>query len=140
MNEKTDLITFSDIAVRILELYGFTPELCASEDEAREKANHLNLNSKKWPCHFFNSDTTGEKPFEEFYTSEDKVNFDTYHNVGIICQPVFKEYYKIEQALEAFERIRESDQWLKEDIVNAIKIIIPELEHEEKHKSLDEKM
>ncbi len=30
-----------------------------------------NLNSTRWACYFFNSDTTGEKDFEEFYTDRE---------------------------------------------------------------------
>ncbi len=140
MDKTKDLITFSDIAIMLLESKGYTPELCSSEEEAKEKANHLKSDSKAWPCYFFTSDTTGEKSFEEFYTSFDKIDFNRFDNIGVIKQPVFKEYQKINQALKAFEKIKKMDRWLKKDIVKAIKIIVPELIHEEKYKNLDQKM
>ena len=36
-----------------------------NEEEARNKCAEL-IKDKKWPCYFFDSDTTGEKDFEEF--------------------------------------------------------------------------
>jgi len=140
LSEKSDLLTFSEIALLVLEAYGFIPELCASEDEAKEKADRMIAGSKKWPCYFFESDTTGEKPYEEFFTVSDSVNLDRYHNVGVISQPAWTDREKIDQALTAFERIRQQNHWNKEEMVKAIKIIVPELDHEEKGKNLDQKM
>jgi hypothetical protein len=44
---------------------GFVPFICKSEDEAIEKS--LNLDGKTYPVYFFESNTSGEKPYEEFY-------------------------------------------------------------------------
>ncbi|MDD5168496.1 MAG: polysaccharide biosynthesis protein [Syntrophales bacterium] len=140
LNEDSDLLTFSEIAVQVLEASGFSPDICSSEDEAKQKAGLLNSDSKTWPCYFFASDTTGEKPFEEFYTDDDHVNMDRYRSVGVISQPPWKDQDAINLALEAFERIKKMDCWEKEDMVTAIKIIVPELMHEEKNKNLDQKM
>ena len=140
LDEKKDLIIFSDIARMVLEQAGYTPDLCDSEEEAKERASHLNSDSKTWPCYFFTSDTTGEKPFEEFFTSKDEVDFNKYNNIGVIQQRSFTDPKRLEQAFKAFEKIKKSDKWLKKDIIEAVKIIVPELVHEEKHKNLDQKM
>ncbi|MBN1381626.1 MAG: polysaccharide biosynthesis protein [Deltaproteobacteria bacterium] len=140
LDETKDVLTFSEIAVLFLEAAGFTPDVCSSEEEAKEKALIMKPGGKTWPCYFFISDTTGEKPFEEFYTGDDKVDFDRYRNVGVISQPPWKAYDKIQEAMDAFARIKGSNHWVKEDMVEAIKIIVPELMHEEKHKNLDQKM
>lgn len=140
LDEETDLLTFSEIAVTVLADRGLTPDVCASEDEAKEKAACMDARSKTWPCYFFESDTTGEKPFEEFYTDTDQVNFGRYLNVGVISQPPWTDRERIDRALAAFEDIRQRSHWRKEDMVEAIRIIVPELEHEEKGKNLDQKM
>jgi FlaA1/EpsC-like NDP-sugar epimerase len=140
LDESKDLLTFSEIAILILEAQGYIPTICASEEEAKEKAGRLTATAKAWPCWFFVSDTTGEKPFEEFYTTDDRVDFGRFHNVGVINQPAWMAPEKIEQAMEAFERIKAASAWNKEDMVAAVKIIVPELMHEEKHKNLDQKM
>ena len=140
LDEGSDLLTFSEIAVMVLSAHGFVPDLCASEEEAKEKAARMEAGSKTWPCYFFESDTTGEKPFEEFYTDADRVNFDRYRNVGVISQPPWTDREAIDRSLAAFEEIRRGVRWRKEDMVEAIRIIVPELEHEEKGKNLDQKM
>ena len=176
LDEGSDLLTFAEIAVMVLEAHGFEPDLCASEEEAKEKATRMmqgaegmgqanNFNRDRdpinstmnfrapqnakikdltpngsWPCYFFASDTTGEKPYEEFYTVADAVNLDRYRQMGVISQPPWTDREKIDQALAAFARIREQNLWRKEDMVEAIKIIVPELDHEEKGKNLDQKM
>ena len=38
----------------------------------------------KWPCFFFNSDTTGEKDFEEFFTENETIDFNKFINLGVI--------------------------------------------------------
>ncbi len=58
----------------------------------------------------------------------------------MISQPPWTDRERIDRALAAFEAIRLRPNWRKEDMVEAIRIIVPALEHEEKGKSLDEKM
>ena len=74
LNEEEHLKTFSSIAINYLVQIGFEPYECKTEEEARLKINELIL-LNKWPCYFFESDTTGEKDFEEFYTDSEKVNY-----------------------------------------------------------------
>ena len=140
LDEGTDLLTFSEIAVMVLEAHGFVPDFCTSEDDAKKKAARMEAGSKTWPCYFFESDTTGEKPFEEFYTDADSVNLDRYRQVGVISQLPWTDMEKIDRALAAFSRIREKDHWGKEEMVEAILTIVPELSHEEKYRNLDQKM
>ena len=161
LDEGSDLLTFSEIAVLVLEACGLEPDLCASEDEAKEKAELIrdrapiispmsfqspqnaknkDLTPGKWPCYFFASDTTGEKPYEEFYTAADRVDLERYRNVGVISQPPWTDMARIERALAAFEAIRRGAAWRKEDMVEAIRIIVPELAHEETGRNLDQKM
>ena len=73
LSEQLDLARFSDIAVRYLQALGFEPFVCASEDEARDRAAEL-IARKRWPVYFFASDTTGEKDFEEFYTGTETLD------------------------------------------------------------------
>lgn len=140
LDETKDVLTFSEIAVMVLAVHGLKPELCASEEEAKEKAARMIQGAKTWPCYFFESDTTGEKPLEEFCTALDRVDFDRYRAIGVIHQPPWTDRARINRALDAFEDIRRTPHWRKEDMVEAIRIIVPELEHEEKGKNLDQKM
>ena len=65
LSEELHLISFAEIAVKYLKQIGYEPYLCVSEDEARKLAYSLPAQGK-WPCLFTDSDTTGEKDFEEF--------------------------------------------------------------------------
>ena len=91
LSEKLHLITFSEIAIRFLREHGYEPYECASEDEARNRAGEL-IAKKQWPCYFFESDTTGEKDFEEFFTNNEDLDLDRFDTVGVIRnQPDFDE-------------------------------------------------
>ena len=44
------------------------------------------------------------------------------------------------KVINTIEEIQKSKHWSKEEIVDLIKIAVPELEHEEKNKDLGQKM
>lgn len=134
-----DLITFSEIAQRYLIKHNLRAVTCSSEEEARERISTLNL-TKEWPCFFFESDTTGEKPFEEFYTSDDSLNLNRFDSIGVIEQ----EFNRSEEALKLFEtRIKELEsrgRWSRLDLVELVQSLVPEFEHRDTGKYLDSKM
>ena len=116
-------------------------QICASEEDARE---YLNSSSDKsiWPCYFFDSDTTGEKLYEEFYTSSEKIILDQYKNIGIVeySNSDYIPLIKYEEFISSFEKISESFHWKKQDLVDLFKKVLPDFNHEEKFKYLDQKM
>lgn len=133
------LTSFTDIAIRFLESNGFEPVICESEDEARNRINEL-IPSKKWPCLFTASDTTGEKDIEEFFTDGEKLDLNRFSNFGIVK---YKESFDIEQLKEfmhVYSSWRKNGNWSKQEIVEAIKTIVPELDYFDKGKYLDHKM
>ena len=142
IGQDLELITFAEIARIFLKSLGYEPIEYPSEEAAREAAENLQKNSTEWPCYFSESDTTGEKPYEEFYTEKGEVDFETYQKIGIIHQTTFDQNQKANlfKAIKSIEDIQKSKHWNKEEIVDLIKIAVPELEHEEKDKDLDEKM
>lgn len=140
MEESLDEKTFSEIAVAFLEAVGFEPVLCATEDDARDRAEAL-IADRKWPCYFFDSDTTGEKGYEEFYTEDDTVDFERFANIGSITLPDDPADHARVEAFMAFAReTRHRDNLQKSDYVQAFREAVPELEHEERSKSLDQRM
>ena len=66
MGPKIPLVSLKTVAEKFLAFKGLEPA-SGSEEEARNAMYTSNLN-KEWPCLFFESDTDGEKLFEEFYT------------------------------------------------------------------------
>ncbi|WP_223905212.1 UDP-N-acetylglucosamine 4,6-dehydratase [Rhodoferax lithotrophicus] len=139
LSEKLHLITFAEIAVKYLEQMGYEPYLCSSEDEARRLAKML-PEQGKWPCLFTDSDTTGEKDFEEFFTDNERLDMVRFQNLGIIKnEPIFDD-----TALEIFVRCiddwKKAGSWSKDEVVNLFCRMIPEFGHKETGKYLDGKM
>lgn len=139
LSEALHLITFADIAVKYLKLRGFEPHLCANEDEARELAMTLPKQGK-WPCLFTESDTTGEKDFEEFFTDSEVLDMARFENLGIIKnEPVYQS-----ELLSYFEekitQMKEREAWSKEQLVDIFFKMIPNFGHKETGKYLDSKM
>ena len=83
LSEALYLNSFADIAVKYLEQLGFEPYQCETEGEARELVKTL-PQLGKWPVLFTESDTTGEKGFEEFFTDREKLDMSRFESLGII--------------------------------------------------------
>jgi len=132
--------TFASIAIDLLHELGYEPVECSTEDEARRRAEEL-IPHKRWPCYFFASDTTGEKPFEEFYTARETLDMGRFRNIGIIKQSI-KDLKTA--AVEAFLRFatdaRTNPAITKADYVRELRKVVPELAHIETGRNLDQKM
>ena len=139
LSEKLHLITFADIAVRYLKEIGYEPYLCESEDEARELVHTLPAKGK-WPCYFFKSDTTGEKDFEEFFTSEETLDLDRFSNLGAIKNSANFDEAKLNEFETQISRMKNERKWTKEEIVKLFFTMIPNFGHKETGKYLDSKM
>jgi FlaA1/EpsC-like NDP-sugar epimerase len=139
LSEKLHLITFSEIAVRYLRERGFEPYECESEDEARDRAEEL-ISNKQWPCYFFNSDTTGEKDFEEFFTDNEDLDMQRFETVGVIKNQSDFDEAKLDDFMNNIEALREKGTWTKDDIVKLYFGLLPEFAHKETGKYLDQRM
>jgi FlaA1/EpsC-like NDP-sugar epimerase len=139
LSEELHLITFAEIAVKYLQQIGYEPHLCDSEDQARELVCSLPRQGK-WPCLFSDSDTTGEKDFEEFFTQNEILDLDRYPHLGVIKNtPVFNQQ-SLERFLSKIDGLKSSKRWDKEDLVSLFDEMIPGFNHKEVGKYLDGKM
>jgi FlaA1/EpsC-like NDP-sugar epimerase len=139
LSEKLHLITFSEIAVRYLQRLGFEPYECATEDEARDRAEEL-IAKKQWPCYFFKSDTTGEKDFEEFFTDKEDLDMTRFESVGVIRNPPVFDAGQLERFKEGMALLRSRPTWTKEEIVKLFFEMLPDFAHMETGKYLDQRM
>lgn len=139
LSEHLHLITFSEIAIKYLENLGFEPYECTSEDEARSRAEEL-INQKRWPCYFFTSDTTGEKDFEEFFTTQEVLDMERFSSIGVIKnEPVFDDT-KLRLFSERILNHLNAEKWSKDEIVSLFHQMIPDFGHKETGKYLDGRM
>lgn len=139
LSEELHLITFSEIAEKYLRSIGYEPYLCSSEDEARELA-HVLPNEGKWPCLFVDSDTTGEKDFEEFFTANEELDMERFKNLGVIKNLLDYDERLLQYFLQELAKFRASSTWQKSHIVDLFKKMIPNFDHKDTGKYLDSKM
>lgn len=139
LSEKLHLIKFSEIAIRYLNQHGYEPYICSSENEARLMTQKL-IAKRKWPCYFFKSDTTGEKDFEEFYTNEEDIDMERFDSIGVIRNQAEFDDKKLNQFTQDIEFLRAKGVWTKDDIVKLYLDLLPEFDHKETGKYLDQRM
>jgi len=139
LSEELHLISFADIAVKYLEQKGLVPVLCHDEDEARQLAKTL-PEQGKWPCLFTNSDTTGEKDFEEFYTDQEMLDMNRFNNLGIIKNEAVFDEALLDDFEQSIAVMKKNLAWSKDDLVKMFFRMIPDFGHKETGKYLDGKM
>lgn len=139
LSEALHLITFADIAVKYLENLGYEPYLCNSEDEARELAHSL-PEQGKWPCLFTDSDTTGEKDFEEFFTENEALDMERFENLGVIKNEALYDPELVAEFEQTILKLKQDKAWTKDEIVELFFDMIPGFGHKETGKYLDSKM
>ena len=131
-----DQIYFKEIALDFIKDNGFEPVLVQSEKEAKEF--NFDMHPTKYPIYFFNTDTSGEKTYEEFYTEEEDYEINKYDSLGFINTPDIE--ISFEDVETDFETVFNNSNSKKSDIVEVIKKYVPDFEHIETGKNLDQKM
>ena len=138
--KKEQVLTFSEIATQLLKELGYTPLECQSEAEAIAKAESRKETDKWYPVYFSKSDTTGEKPYEEFYTEGEKVDLNNYTSLGVISLQSFKEVSEIESFINKLTQLFNNPATEKSDITALMKEFLINFDHHETGRYLDSKM
>lgn len=113
--------------------------LCNSDKEAIEKSQNLKP-TDPYPVYFFESDTSGEKLYEEFYTETDLVDQETFSSLGVIKNARKLPKSKIESTIIELKTLMDSGNYDKSSIVELLQKYIPDFQHIETGKTLDQKM
>ena len=144
---EDQMLTFSSICDDFVKAQGLNKVTCASDAEAKKKAAAIDnsqfsiLNSQlDYPVVYFGSDTTGEKAFEEFYVPGEKVDMNRFQSLGVVERTTRHNMNEVNNFFMILESIFANDDFTKTQVVAAIKQFIPNFEHEEKGKNLDQKM
>ena len=80
-----------------------------------------------------------EKAYEEFYVPGEKINMERFKALGVVEETTRRPMEEVNAFFAKLEMLF-ADDFTKEDVVKAIKEFIPNFEHEEKGKNLDQKM
>ena len=144
---EDQMLTFSSICDDFVKANGLEKEECSSDEEAKRKAATVNYQSSiinsqlpKYPVEYFQSDTTGEKAYEEFYVPGEKINMERFQALGLVEETMHRPMDEVNTFFDKLEDIFAKENFTKAQIVEAIKEFIPNFEHEEKGKNLDQKM
>ena len=136
LSEKLHLISFAEIAVKYLAYLGY---VCESEEEARARAEGL-LPEGTWPCYFFDSDTTGEKDFEEFYTDAETLDMERFESIGVIKNDPLYDAAKLQKFERRIGEIKNRGRWNRGELVDLFNEMVPNFHHKETGSFLDDKM
>ena len=153
---EDQMLTFSEICDGFVKANGFEKDPCSSDKEAILKASQLdfeglarrpegesqplNFEPVKYPTVYFASDTTGEKAYEEFYVPGEKIDMQRFKALGVVEQTTRHEMSEVNGFFDKLEGIFAKEDFTKTQVVEAIKEFLPNFQHEETGKNLDQKM
>ena len=132
-------ISFEVIAKNFLKSMGFEPIIFQSENKAKNNFNRL-FNENKWACCFKESDTTGEKELEEFYSVNDNIDKNRFYSINVIKPEEVIREKELKNFLLNIKSYKKKKKWSKNKLISEIKKIILDFNHIELGKSLDQKM
>lgn len=93
-----------------------------------------------YPVYFSASDTSGEKAYEEFYTSQEQVDLGRFLSLGVITGRAIPDKGRVVGLLQELEAAFQKKGVAKEDVVGILRGYLPNFNHLETGKSLDSKM
>ncbi len=143
---EDQMLTFSAICDDFVKANGLEKDPCSSDDEAKCKASDLpsllgeGLGERLYPVVYFKSDTTGEKSFEEFYVPGEKIDMQRFQSLGVVEQTVRHNMSEVNGFFDMLEGIFQKEDFTKAQVVEAIREFLPNFQHEETGKNLDQKM
>lgn len=137
---EDQMLTFSSICDDFVKAEGFNKVECEDDSSARQYAAAMSYDSENYPVVYFQSDTTGEKAFEEFYVPGEKINLERFSALGVVEETSRRTISEVASFFDELEKTFAREDFTKEQVVEAIKRFIPNFEHEEKGKNLDQKM
>lgn len=138
--EEAQMMTFDAIGTKLLKEHGYEVLKCASDAEAVKKAENLKNGGRLYPVHYAVSDTSGEKPFEEFVTDTETWDRERFLSLGVITGKEMPDKEKITSLFKNLNELFERPETSKEEVVAVMKSYLPNFDHIELGKSLDSKM
>ncbi len=138
--EEEQMMTFDKIASAFLREHGYEVLECNTDEEAIIKAAELKKGSNLYPVHYSESNTSGEKAYEEFYTKEETVDMKQYNALGVVTGKIIPNKKHVKELLIKLDNVFKNEETTKEEVIGIMKKYLPNFEHIETGKSLDGKM
>ena len=143
---EDQMLTFSSICDSFVTANGLEKRECSSDAEAKQLAARMKVSPTggdlegAYPVVSFTSDTTGEKAYEEFYVPGEKINMERFQALGVVEETTRRPMVEVNAFFDELESIFHRDDFTKAQVVDAIKHFLPNFQHEETGKNLDQKM
>ena len=138
-DKEIKLTSFVQIIENFLHYNNLKPRFCNSENEAREICKKNDF-ADGWPVYIFESDTTGEKPFEEFYSQKEEVLKNNFDNLSSVYYSSNKNDLEINEFIKQMEHIYKSQSLTRLEIIKIFSDFIDGFQHIEKDKFLNQRM
>ncbi len=149
LDPEKDMIPFDAVVKDMLNDMGLGCMACASSAEAKaamrsylkpSNPQTLKPSNTGYPCEFFESNTSGEKSFEEFYTATDEKDESTFVNLGVVKNSKKRSVAEVESIFERLHNVFDGAGSTKADVVAVLGEYLPNFHHIEKGKGLDSRM
>lgn len=137
---KEQVKTFSSIATELLQTLGYRVVECQSEQEAIDMAARLTDADSDYPVYYSGSNTTGEKPYEEFFTETETTDMTRHGALGVVTGLQPRPMAEIDQLFDELTAAFEKPDTTKAEIVVIMKRFLKNFDHQEKGLYLDSKM
>lgn len=137
---EAQMMTFDAIGTELLKAHGYEVLECGSDEEAIDKAEDLKKGSNLYPVHYSISDTSGEKPFEEFVTDTETADYDRFSSLGVITGKEIPDKARVASLFKDLNAVFDKPKTTKEEVISIMQTYLPNFEHIETGKSLDSKM
>ena len=121
--DEEEMMTFDKIATALINENGYEVLECSSDDEAIAE-----------------SDTSGEKAYEEFYTTSERVDMSRMQALGVVINKNIPSKNRVNTLIDDLSELFMKDEVSKEDVIAVLKAYLPNFKHIETGKSLDSKM
>lgn len=138
--KEEQMMTFSDICDCFLKAQGYEVRYCKSEEDARKFASEKPEDSKAYPVYYSSSDTNGEKDYEEFYVPGEKLDMERFKSLGVIEDKKAKPLAEVQNLFNNLNTLFAKQSFTKEEVVKAMENYLPNFQHIETGKNLDQKM
>ena len=137
---EDQMLTFSSICDSFVKTEGFVKKECGSDAEAKQYAAKMGYDSDTYPVVYFKSDTTGEKAYEEFYIPGERINMNRFMALGVVEETTHRSMPEVNAFFDKLEQLFAKDDFTKAQVVEALREFLPNFQHEETGKNLDQKM
>ena len=138
--------TFSSICDDFITANGLEKDPCSTDEEAKQKAAALKVSpvggdlEGAYPVVYFTSDTTGEKAYEEFYVPGERIDMERFSSLGVVEKTARHDMEEVNTFFAKLESLFKKESFTKAEVVESLKEFLPNFQHEEIGKNLDQKM